>query len=397
LSLPGMPEAAGVTLLSTVPSAITELMRLRAVPESAKTIALAGEPLQQALVNKIYENTAAERVYNLYGLTELTTYSTFAMLPPGALNASIGLPVFNTTAYVLDAVGNPLPTGVPGELYIGGDLVSRCYHNRPDLTAARYVPDPFSSKPGARLYRTGDHVRRMLDGTLDLLGRLDHQVKIRGFRVEPGETESVLTRHPKVSATLVMARAGKGSNDARLTAYIVPAANAALTARELREFLAQHVPAHQVPSDFVFLEEFPLTPNGKLNRLALPEPGEERPALRSACVRPRDEVEAEVAAVWEEIIQRTGIGVFDDFFELGGHSLLATQVVARLRRHFQVELPLPALFEAPTVAALADLIRKQRQSVDIENLDALLDEVESLSESEVQERLQQLTSAGMAL
>lgn len=395
LALPSMPEAADVTLLNIVPSAIIELMRVGGVPESAKTIALGGEPVPRALVNRIYENTTAERVYNLYGLTELTTYSTFALIPPGTPESPIGKPIFNTTAYILDRQGHPLPIGVQGELFIGGDMVSRCYHNRPDLTAMRFVPDPYSHKPGARLYSTGDQVRWMPDGTLDFLGRLDHQVKIRGFRIEPGETETVLTRHPKVSSTVVVARQGAAGNDARLVGYVAPIPGESVTPAELREFLAEHVPAHQVPSDFVILDAFPLTPNGKINRLALPAPVQEEPALREGYLAPRDEVETQIAAVWEELLQRKRIGVFDNFFELGGHSLLATQVVARLRLIFSIDLPLPALFQAPNIAVLADVIRGMSAPAEsAEDLEALLTKLEQLSDEEVRAQLKHSTSAG---
>jgi hypothetical protein len=284
---------------------------------------------------------------------------------------------------------------VQGELFIGGNMVSRCYHNRPDLTATRFVPDPYSQKPGARLYSTGDQVRWMPDGTLDFLGRLDHQVKIRGFRIEPGETETVLTRHPKVSSTVVVARQGAAGNDARLVGYVVPIPGESVTPAELREFLAEHVPSHQVPSDFVILDAFPLTPNGKINRLALPAPVQEEPALREGYLAPRDEVETQIAAVWEELLQRKRIGVFDNFFELGGHSLLATQVVARLRLIFSIDLPLPALFQAPNIAVLADVIRgMSAPDESAEELEALLTKLEQLSDEEVRAQLKHSTSAG---
>jgi amino acid adenylation domain-containing protein len=395
LALASMPQAANITLLNTVPSAIVELMRIGGVPESARTIALAGEPLPRALLNRIYENTAAERVYNLYGLTELTTYSTFAMVSPGTPEPPIGKPIFNTTSYVLDRQGHPLPIGVPGELFIGGDMISRCYHNRPDLTAIRIIPDPYSSKPGARLFSTGDQVRWMPDGTLDFLGRLDYQVKIRGFRIEPGETEAVLGCHLKVSSSVVVARAGLAENDARLVGYVVPHPGMAVTAVELREFLAERIPAHQVPSDFVFLESLPLTSNGKINRLALPAPHAEETPARADRVAPRDSVEAQIAAIWEELLQRTSISVFDNFFELGGHSLLATQATARLRALFSIDLPLPALFQSPTIAELGEVVKGISAPVESEGeLEAILAELDRLSDEEVRMQLKQAANAG---
>lgn len=395
LALASMPQAANLTLINTVPSAIVELMRIGGVPETVKTIALAGEPLPRALLNRIYENTAAERVYNLYGLTELTTYSTFAMVPPGTPEPPIGKPIFNTTAYVLDRQRHPLPIGVPGELFIGGDMVSRCYHNRPDLTAMRFIPDPFSSKPGARLFATGDQVRWTQDGALDFLGRLDYQVKIRGFRIEPGETETVLGRHPKISSSVVLAREGFADNDARLVGYVVPNQGAIVTAAELREFLAEQIPAHQVPSEFVILEALPLTPNGKVNRLALPAPQQEETTARADRVAPRDPVEQQIAAIWEELLQHTSISVFDNFFELGGHSLLATQATARLRALFAIDLPLPALFQAPTIAELGQVIHSMSAPAESEGeLEALLAELDRLSDEEVRTQLKQTANAG---
>jgi amino acid adenylation domain-containing protein len=395
LALASMPRASNLTLLNTVPSAIVELMRIGGVPETVKTIALAGEPLPGPLLNRIYENTAVERVYNLYGLTELTTYSTSAMVAPGTAEPSIGKPIFNTTAYVLDRQRQPLPIGVPGELFVGGDMISRCYHNRPDLTAMRFIPDPFSSKPGARLFATGDQVRWMPDGTLDFLGRLDYQVKIRGFRIEPGETETVLGRHPKVSSSVVVAREGFSDNDARLVGYVVPNQGATVTAAELREFLAEKIPAHQVPSDFVVLEALPLTPNGKVNRLALPAPRQEETTARAERAAPRDAVEEQITAIWEELLQRSGISVFDNFFELGGHSLLATQATARLRALFAIDLPLPALFQAPTIAELGQVIQSMSVPAESEvELEALLAELDQLSDEEVRMQLKQTATAG---
>jgi amino acid adenylation domain-containing protein len=395
LALASMSQKTNLTLLNTVPSAIVELMRIGGVPETAKTIALAGEPLPRALLDRIYESTAAERVYNLYGLTELTTYSTFAMVSRGTPEPPIGKPIFNTTAYVLDRQRHALPIGVPGELFIGGEMISRCYHNRPDLTAMRFIPDPFSSKPGTRLFATGDQVRWMPDGTLDFLGRIDYQVKIRGFRIEPGETETVLGRHPKVSSSVVVARKGFADNDARLVGYVVPNQGAVVTAVELREFLAERIPAHQVPSDFVILESLPLTPNGKVNRLALPSPQQEKTTAQVDRIAPRDPVEAQIAAIWEELLQRTSIGVFDNFFELGGHSLLATQATARLRALFAIDLPLPALFQAPTIAELGHVIQSMSAPAESEGeLEALLAELDRLSDEEVRMQLKQTASAG---
>jgi len=283
---------------------------------------------------------------------------------------------------VTDARWQLLPQGVPGELLTGGEGLARGYLGRPDLTAERFVPDPFAAVPGSRLYRTGDLARWLPDGTLEFLGRIDQQVKIRGFRVEPGEIETVLGSHPGVRESVVVARPLGG--DRQLVAYVVPAAAApdALDVEELRAFLRRRLPEPMVPAAFVPLPALPLTGNGKIDRAALPAPE----LRRAAALPPRTPVEMVIAEVWAEILDAGGFGVHDDFFSLGGHSLNASRLVSRLRQVFGVEVPLGALFRHPTVAGLAaalldDPARKAR----MERVAGILVEMEDDEDGVVEE------------
>ncbi|HEX2252377.1 MAG TPA: condensation domain-containing protein, partial [Thermoanaerobaculia bacterium] len=277
------------------------------------------------------------------------------MSDPGEVGrtVSIGRPIANTTVYLLGRHGEPVPVGVTGELCTGGAGLARAYWNRPALTAERFVPDATSGTPGARLYRTGDLARHLPDGRLEFLGRRDQQVKIRGFRIEPGEVEVAMVEHPAVAEAAAVVRDDEGVGR-RLVGYAVAQPGSALTTESLGAFLRERLPAHLVPGALVLLPELPLTPNGKVDRRALPAP-EGRPAEREL-VAPRTPVEAAVAEIWAELLRTGPLGIDDDFFELGGHSLLATRVVSRLKERFAVDLPLRALFEAPTVAGLAALV-----------------------------------------
>ncbi|MFP2934076.1 condensation domain-containing protein, partial [Pyxidicoccus sp. 3LG] len=290
---------------------------------------------------------------NMYGPTETTVWSSTHSVTAsdaGAATISIGSPIANTRLYVLDASGQPVPTGAPGELFISGDGVVRGYLGRADLTAERFVPDAFSGVSGSRMYRTGDLARWRADGTLDFLGRTDFQVKVRGFRIELGEVEAVLSRHPSVRQAVASVHRDT-AGDGRLVAYVVPATGTALDTSTLRDFLRGHLPEHMVPSLFMALDAFPLTPNGKVDRKALPAP--EQTATSRQYVAPRTQTEQTLADLWAQLLGLPRVGATDSFFELGGHSLLATQLVSRIRAAFSVELPLRTLFEAPTLEALA--------------------------------------------
>ena len=308
-----------------------------------------GDVLSPEHVRRVREAYPALRLVNGYGPTENTTF-TCCHIVSGEVGASvpIGRPIANTRAYVLDAELHPAPVGVPGELYAAGDGVARGYLGRPELTAERFVPDPFSRTPGARMYRTGDRVRWRADGSIEFLGRIDQQVKVRGFRIEPGEIEAALLRLPGVREAVVMAREDV-PGDRRLVAYFV-AEGEMPDAPALRAALREWLPEHMVPSAFVALDALPLTANGKVDRRALPAP--ETASPREGATAPRTPTEELLAGIWTEVLG-TEVGVHDGFFDLGGHSLLATQVVSRVRQLFGAELPLRALFEASTVAELA--------------------------------------------
>nr|WP_326491738.1 non-ribosomal peptide synthetase [Myxococcus stipitatus] len=290
---------------------------------------------------------------NGYGPTENTTFSTTHVMRAGespGRAVPIGRPVSNSTAYVLDASLRPVPPGMPGELYVGGEGLAWGYLNRADLTAERFVPNPFATTPGERLYRTGDRARWRSDGALEFLGRVDFQVKIRGFRIEPGEVEATLLRIGGVSEAVVVAREDV-PGDRRLVAYVVGARPGALDGAALEAAVRRQLPEYLVPSAFVVMEGLPLTSNGKVDRKALPVP--ERSGASDQSVAPRDEMETRLAAIWAEVLHVDSVGVHDDFFALGGHSLLATQVVSRIRASLGVELPLGDFFGASTVAELA--------------------------------------------
>jgi amino acid adenylation domain-containing protein len=301
---------------------------------------------------------------NHYGPTETTVgVLTYQADEPAAEPVSnvlpLGRPLAGARIYVLDSRHVSLPIGVPGELAIGGGSLARGYLGRPDLTAARFVPDPFSGEPGARLYRTGDLARCTPDGLFEFLGRVDHQVKVRGFRVEMEEIEVVLSQHSGVIAAVVVAWADAVDGN-RLVGYLVAVGEPAPTTSELRRFLLAKLPEHMVPASFVLLEHLPRTPQGKVDRRALPAPEWVRPELDDGFVAPRTPDEERLAALWKEVLRVDRVGVRDNFFDLGGHSLLATRLVARVRQAFAVDLPLRGLFEAPTIEELLEVIARAR-------------------------------------
>ncbi len=305
----------------------------------------------------------AVQLINGYGPTESTTFTTCYRIPPHIepqlSSIPIGRPIANTQAYLLDSGRNPVPIGVPGELYIGGAGLARGYLNRPQLTAERFVANPFSEDPAARLYRTGDRCRWRADGNLEFLGRLDDQVKLRGYRIELGEIEAALNAHPDVAHSAVVLREDR-PGDRRLVAYCVSAADTELSFPELRSHLVARLPDYMVPSALVVLDTLPLTSNGKLDRRALPAPEDFRPQLDTGYVAPRDPVEQQLVSIWCEVLELEAVGVQDNFFALGGHSLLAMRLHARITSLWQIDLPLRRLFEAPTIAELASEIKPLR-------------------------------------
>jgi acyl-CoA synthetase (AMP-forming)/AMP-acid ligase II/acyl carrier protein len=296
------------------------------------------------------------RLVNHYGPTETTVVATCAPVESGdrlSVSPPIGRPIDNSQVYIVDRSFNSVPVGVPGELCIAGDGLARGYLNHSDLTAEKFVPNPFGDMPGQRLYRTGDLARYLFDGNIEFLGRMDHQVKVRGYRIDLGEIETALRRHPRVSETVVAAE-DEVSDDKRLVAYVVT--DRPVDISELRNFLKLTLPDSMIPSAFVFLDSLPLTPSGKIDRRGLPKPDRRRPEFESAFVAPSTPTEELLARIWTDVLKLDRVGVDDNFFDLGGHSLLATQVVSRLRDAFRVELPLRSLFERPTVAGLAERI-----------------------------------------
>ncbi|HEX2095689.1 MAG TPA: amino acid adenylation domain-containing protein [Longimicrobiaceae bacterium] len=310
-----------------------------------------GDVLSPAHVREFLRAHPRCRLINGYGPTENTTFSCcHTVACADGASIPIGRPITHSRAHVLDASGEPAPVGVPGELFVGGDGVARGYLRRPDLTAERFVPDPFSAEPGARLYRTGDRVRWRPDGALEFLGRVDRQVKVRGFRIEPGEVEAVLAGHPRVrDAAVVVGEDAAGER--RLVGYAAPPEGEQVGTAELRAYLRERLPEHMVPAALVVLDALPLTPSGKIDRRALPAP--DTLPDGEGTVEPRTPTEEIVAGIWADVLCVERVGIHDSFFDLGGHSLLATRIVSRVRSVLGVELPLRLLFEAPTVAALA--------------------------------------------
>ncbi len=374
LELHRLPAAQSVTLINTVPSAMAALLHEGPLPANVRVVNLAGEPLPAQLVADLYAQPGVSHVWNLYGPSEDTTYSTGAIierelssLPP------IGRPIANTQVYLLDERLELVPPGVVGELYLGGLGLARGYLQRPDLTAERFIPNPFvAPDPGsqsARLYKTGDRARYRADGQLEFLGRLDQQVKIRGFRIEPGEIEARLRQHPAVREAVVLVREAT-PGDRRLVAYLAvndenvaqsdqgaadqPASSAALQ-RELRDLLSEQLPDYMIPAAFVLLTAMPLLPNGKIDRRALPAPDWQQSASTNF-VAPRTPTEEVLAAIWAEVLGVERVSIHANFFDLGGHSLLATQALSRVRKAFQVNPPLRVIFEKPSIAGLAAVI-----------------------------------------
>jgi amino acid adenylation domain-containing protein len=341
-----------ITLINTVPSAMTELVRGGTIPISVKTVNLAGEALSAKLVAEIYSRTSVEKVYNLYGPTEDTTYSTYS-LTAADRPVTIGKPLPNSQAYVLDRHGNTQPVGIAGELYLAGAGLARGYFGRPDLTQERFVANPFSSNSSAQMYKTGDLCRWLANGELEYLGRLDHQVKLRGFRIELGEIEAVLGHHPGVRQCLVTAREDQPGVK-RLVAYVVPT-GAQLREHELSAHLKQSLPEFMLPSAFVMLGEFPLTPNGKINRTLLPVPGNTRTSTEN--IPARDQLEQALVEIWQDLLGVQLVGVTDNFFDLGGHSLLAVRLINEIKTLTGITLPLTALFQRATIEHLGNLIR----------------------------------------
>ncbi len=345
--------------------------------EHLQTIITAGEAVSGELVE---EWGAGRTFFNAYGPTETTVCASMhkcqGSYPAGP---PIGKANSNFKLYVLDLYSAPVPVGVPGELCVSGTGLARGYHNRPALTAEKFIPNPFSQLPGDRLYRTGDLVRYLPDGNIEFLGRIDHQVKVRGFRIELGEIEAVLARHEHIVNQFVMAREDK-PGDKRLTAYIVTDGHETIDPNQIKDFVRKELPEYMTPSAIVIMDKFPLTPNGKINRNLLPAPEISRSDLSAEYLAPRNETEEKLLAIITALLDVKQAGVHDNFFELGGHSLLATQFMSRLKETFSVELPLRTLFEKPTTAQIAEEIAAA-QTVDKSAEQAPTSEIKRVSRS----------------
>jgi amino acid adenylation domain-containing protein len=365
-------DASRATVMQATPTTWRLLLETGWKPASELKMVCGGEALQPSLSGPLLSR--GQWLWNCYGPTETTIWSTSCLVERGEGVVPIGRPIANTKIYLLDRALQPVPVGVPGEIYIGGAGVARGYLNRPELTRERFIANPFSRKRDDRLYRTGDLARYLPDGNIEYLGRLDNQVKLRGHRIELGEIESVLGRHPSIKECAVIARetvadsrfqvsdsrSPISTSEKQLVAYVVANRGTPPGVGDLRHFLRQTLPEFMVPTAFVALDALPLTPNGKLDRRGLPAPDPRRPSGAGEFARPRGEVEELIAQAWREVLQIEEVGTNDNFFDLGGHSLRATRVAARLRASLKVDLPLRKLFELPTIAELARFVIGRR-------------------------------------
>jgi aspartate racemase len=352
--LAGLIQERGITTLWLTAALFHQMVDShREALKGIRQLLAGGEALSVPHVRKMLEGIGDNRLINGYGPTENTTFTCCHVMTADTRighTVPIGRPISNTRVYILDAHQQPVPVGVVGELYAGGAGLSRGYLNQPELTAEKFVADPFNA--GERLYRTGDLVRYTSEGVIEFQGRIDSQVKVRGYRIELGEIETTLSEHPAVKETVVLAREDT-PGDKRLVAYVVGKGEAP-AASDLKEHLASRLPSYMLPAAFVTLEALPLTENGKVDRKALPAP--ERTGLEAEYVAPRTPTEEKLARIWAEVLKVERVGVHDNFFELGGHSLLATQVVSRINQKFNLSVPLRVIFEESTLAGIASYI-----------------------------------------
>ena len=356
-----LPAGCEPRLGFMVPSVAAELLRERRFPPSLRVLMIGGEAVAPALAREVYALGTVQRAIDVYGPTEDTTYSTTWEIPRDVRRMSVGAPVSNGRAYVLDEALRPAPVGVPGEIWLGGAGVARGYAGRPALTAERFLPDPWGT-PGSRMYRSLDAGRRLDDGTLEYLGRRDAQVKVRGVRIETGEVETALAAHPAVAGAAVDAR---GAAEARrLVAWLVARADQARpTAAELRQHLRARLPDAMVPAAFAWMDALPRTASGKTDRRALADPPADDAQATGRATQPRSPMESKLAGIWADVLGLERVGIHDDFFDLGGHSIIAARLAARVRAELGRELPLAAILRAPTVARLAGVLAGERAAV----------------------------------
>ena len=384
-------ERHGITTLFLTTALFNQMVEpIPAALGKLRYLLFGGEAVDPERVKELLRKGPPSRLLHVYGPTEATTFATCYWVKAVAADATtvpIGRPIANTEIYILDANLNPVPIGVSGELYIGGPGLARGYLNRPELTAEKFIKHPFTADPTNRLYKTGDRARYLPDSNIEFLDRMDNQVKIRGFRIELGEIETVLSQHPVVRQSVVIVREDS-PGDRWLVAYVVSSPDQVCTGSELRSFSKEKLPEYMVPSAFVVLDAFPLTPNGKLDRKALPVPDQIRPQLQESFVVARTPIEEIIAEVWAEVLKLEKVGIHDNFFDLGGHSLLATQIISRVRDAFQMDIPLRTLFEKPTVEELAiAIMHHSREQISEKELSGILNDLESLSKDELKQGL----------
>ena len=391
-------RSSGATVMQATPSFWQFLVESDWFGDRRLKVFCGGEALSRELADKLLER--AGEVWNLYGPTETTIWSALSKVTRGTGAISIGRPIANTQIYLLDAHLQPVPVGVPGELHIGGDGLARGYLRRPELTAEKFIEDPFG---GTRLYKTGDLARYRADGTIECLGRNDFQIKLRGHRIDLGEIESVLRQYPNITEAVVLLREDERGQK-RLVAYLQRSAHPSPDAGMLQQFLKAKLPDYMLPSTFVVLDKFPLTPNGKINRKALPPPAVDRAEAKQDFTPPRTLTEEGLAKIWRGLLGQAVIGIDDNFFESGGHSLLAMQMMARVRDEFHAEISLRNIFEAPTIAELAVILDRKKeqpglpalqplacsQNISAQHAQQLLDRIDDLSDTEVESLLKQI-------
>ncbi|HEY0606950.1 MAG TPA: AMP-binding protein, partial [Herpetosiphonaceae bacterium] len=359
-------HAESIQLLDAVPSYMQAVLNEVAPQQPANALRyllIGGEKIEQRLLESVFGQLgSAVEIVNIYGLTEISDINILGVIRAADVGQpiTVGRPLQNNRIYILDTFDQPQPVGIAGEVCVSGESVSRGYLFRPELTAERFVVCPFED--GEIMVRTGDLGRWRPDGTVEILGRIDHQVKVRGFRIEIGEIEHALAAHPAVADACVALHSNAHTGDQLLVGYVVAHAEqeSAAQGADLRAFLRGTLPEYMIPGTFVFLESLPLTPNGKLDRRALPLPDETTLALDQAFVAPSTETERVIAGIWSAVLKIERVGIHTSFFALGGHSLLATQIMSRLRDAFAIELPLGVLFDTPTVAGLAQRIESAR-------------------------------------
>jgi surfactin family lipopeptide synthetase A len=348
-------KGSGSTVMQATPATWRMLLEAGWTGDPRLKILVGGEAVSQKLADQLLERSAS--VWNVYGPTETTIWSTLSKIEAGQ-SVTIGRPIGNTEIFILDKMLQPVPIGVAGELHIGGNGLARGYLKWPELTAAKFIVHPLNPDPKARLYKTGDLVRYLPNGNIEFLGRIDHQVKIRGFRIELGEIEAVLRQHSGINETVVLAREDT-PGDKRVVAYFVPTRDAAPTTAELRSFLREKLPEYMLPSVFVILKNMPLTPNGKVDRRALPAPDHADLAPTATFVAPKDIIESQLVQIWEAVLGVRPIGIKDNYFELGGHSLLAVKLMNRIEEACGKTLPIATLLQAPTIEQLAVIVRRK--------------------------------------